>query len=68
MEAIAEERSGLFSYNVFTVSEADFERLQSMHRNYFRALRAIVASSEPAERVCVTNLQLFGLEHEVEDR
>lgn len=62
VDAIAAERAGLFSYNVFNVSQADFERLQSMHRNYFRALRAVVGASEPAERVCVANVQLFALE------
>lgn len=53
---------GLFSYNVFTVSEADLERLRALHLAYFRELRAIVAASEPAERVVVANVQLFGLD------
>lgn len=53
---------GLFSYNVFTVSEADLERLRALHLAYFRELRAIVASSEPAERVVVANVQLFALD------
>lgn len=53
---------GLFSYNVFTVSEADHERLRELHLAYFRELRAIVAASAPAERVVVANVQLFALD------
>jgi transcriptional regulator with XRE-family HTH domain len=57
---------GLFSYNVFSVSRADLERLEEMHRSYFRALRAVVADSEPAECVAVANLQLFALDRETQ--
>lgn len=55
---------GLFSYNVFSVSQADLERIRELHLGYFRALRAIVADSTPNERVVVVNLQLFGLDPE----
>ncbi|MDP2315621.1 MAG: DUF4423 domain-containing protein [Pseudomonadota bacterium] len=54
--------AGQFSYNVFTVSEADFERIRELHLAYFHALRAIVAESEPGERVAVANVQLFALD------
>jgi len=53
---------GLFSYNVFTVSDADLERLRALHLAYFRELRAIVAASEPADHVVVANVQLFRLD------
>ena len=53
---------GQFSYNVFTVSRADFERIREMHLRYFHALRAVVAESEPGEVVAVANVQLFPLE------
>ncbi|HEX2876298.1 MAG TPA: DUF4423 domain-containing protein [Polyangiaceae bacterium] len=53
---------GQFAYNLFTVSERDLERLRDLHRAYFTELRSIVAASEPAERVVVANLQLFGLD------
>jgi hypothetical protein len=52
---------GSFSYNVFTVSAEDYKRLTEMHQQYYRALRAAVAASAPAERVVVANLQLFPL-------
>lgn len=61
-ERIAAGRPGQFSYNIFTVSEADFERIRQMHLHYFRALRAVVAESAPGEVVCVANVQLFGLD------
>lgn len=53
---------GQFSYNVFTCSEADFERIRELHLGYYRALRQIVAESTPEERVVVANIQLFMLD------
>ena len=53
---------GQFSYNVFGVSRADFERIRAAHLDYFRLLRAIVAESNPVEVVAVANVQLFALE------
>ena len=58
---------GQFSYNVFSVSRADFERIREAHLRYFYALRTIVAESEPEEVVVVANVQLFALEGEPED-
>jgi transcriptional regulator with XRE-family HTH domain len=64
--AAGEGLPGQFSYNVFTVSEADFERIREAHLAYFRQLRSIVANStpengQPAEVVAVANVQLFPL-------
>ncbi|MEN9577717.1 MAG: hypothetical protein RJA70_726 [Pseudomonadota bacterium] len=55
--------AGRFSYNLFTVSERDYQRLEELHLAYFRELRAIVAQSEPAERVALVNMQLLPLEN-----
>lgn len=52
---------GIFSYNVFSVSEADYERLRELHRAYFQELRSIVARSEPSERVLLASAQLVPL-------
>jgi transcriptional regulator with XRE-family HTH domain len=52
---------GAFAFNVFTVSSADLGRLRQLQREHFAQLRAIVAASEPAERLVVANLQLFEL-------
>ena len=52
----------LFSYNLFTVSEKDWERLRELHIAYFQELRRIVGSSQPAERVALVNLQLMRLD------
>jgi transcriptional regulator with XRE-family HTH domain len=41
---------GLFSFNVFSISQKDFERLEEMQRSYYRAVRSMVAASSPAER------------------
>jgi hypothetical protein len=63
LDRVDTDTEGLFSYNVFTVSAADLERLRELHLGYFRALRALVAESSPAERVVVANVQLFALDH-----
>ena len=66
LDYIRKERSGLFSFNVFSISSADLERLEDMHRAYFRAMRALIANSEPPEHVVVANVQLFELSREPE--
>lgn len=53
---------GQFSYNVFTCSQDDLEAIRELHLAYYRQLRAIVADSEPGERVVVANVQLFALD------
>ena len=62
-DRIQAEAPGQFSYNVFTVSRADFERIRELHLRYFHELRSIVAESEPEEMVAVANVQLFGLQN-----
>lgn len=52
----------MFSYNLFTVSERDFDRLRELHIAYYQELRRIIEQSSPAERVAVVNLQLFRLD------
>jgi transcriptional regulator with XRE-family HTH domain len=54
--------TGLFSHNLFTVSDADLARLHELQRAFFRQLRTIVANSAPADRVVVANVQVFGLD------
>jgi transcriptional regulator with XRE-family HTH domain len=61
-QRIREGRAGQYSYNVFTVSRADLERLRALHLAYFHNLRALVAESAPAEVVAVANVQLFALD------
>ena len=50
-----------FSYNLFSVSRVDLERIRELHRAYFRELRRIVAASEPAECVVLANVHLLEL-------
>lgn len=52
---------GRFSYNLFAVSRADYERIEALHLAYFREVRAIVAASSPAQQVALVNLQLVPL-------
>ena len=57
LERLCSGSDGMWSYNVFTVSEADLLRLEEMQRAYYRSIRALVADSSP-ERVVLVNLQL----------
>lgn len=52
---------GQFSYNVFTCSRDDLERIRKEHLRYFRSLRSIVADSATDEVVAVAGVQLFEL-------
>jgi len=56
------EADGIVSWNLFTISEADFERIQQLQRQHYRAVRAIVAASEGSDRLVLTNLQLLALD------
>lgn len=62
LERLGQDPEGLWSYNVVSVSEADLRRIHELHLAYFRAVRAIVAESEPAERVALINVQCFALD------
>jgi hypothetical protein len=58
-ERIDDPRPGdLFAYNVVSVSADDLERIRARLHAAFREIRAIVAASEPSERVALVNLQL----------
>lgn len=49
----------LFAYNLVSVSEEDLGRIRVMLRSTYREIRALVAASEPSERVALLNLQLL---------
>jgi transcriptional regulator with XRE-family HTH domain len=51
----------LFSYSLFAVSEADYQRLRALHAAYFEQMRAIVRASVRPERVVLANVQLLSL-------
>ena len=61
-DALEAGSDGLFSYNVFSVSDADLQKMRELHTAYFRQIRALVAASTPGERVAVVNVQLFALD------
>jgi transcriptional regulator with XRE-family HTH domain len=62
LDRLVQGAPGLFSYNLFTVSEADRRQLEDLHRAYYRQLRAIVAQSTPGEHVVLANVQLLGFD------
>lgn len=56
----------LFSYNLFAVSETDYQRIRALHLEYYERAREIVAASPTAERVVLLNLQLVPLNADAE--
>lgn len=52
---------GLFSHGVLAVSERDLQRIIELQKAYYQEVRAIVAESQPVERVALLNLQLVPL-------
>lgn len=49
----------VFAYNVLSASEADLQRIRDVLTSAYREIRAIVAASEPSERVALLNVQLM---------
>jgi hypothetical protein len=60
MGSLAEQ--GMFAYNLCSVSAADLQRIAELERDCLRQVRAIVASSTPAERVALIAVQVFGFD------
>jgi transcriptional regulator with XRE-family HTH domain len=56
------QRPGLYSYNLFSVSEHDLQRIGELHARYYREMRAIIAESQPSERVALFCMQLVPLD------
>jgi hypothetical protein len=49
----------LFAYNVFSISQDDYERVRELQKQYFREVRSIVAGSEPAQCVALMTQHLI---------
>jgi transcriptional regulator with XRE-family HTH domain len=52
----------LFSYNLFTISEREWESFRQLHIGYYQELRRLVDASKRPERVILVNLQLLRLD------
>lgn len=61
LERLQTDAEGTFSYNLFSVSRSDFNKIQELFRSYFREMRRIVAASEPAECIVLSNVHLLEL-------
>jgi DNA-binding phage protein len=61
LEHLSRGGPGIYSFNVCGVSSADLARLEALHDDYFRQMRAIVAASEPVEEGALLNTQLLSL-------
>ena len=49
----------VFSYNVFSASTRDLERIRELLRATYREIRALVSATQADERVALINLQLL---------
>ncbi len=61
VDALANGEPGKYVFNLMSVSAKDLERLKELQTKYFREMRAIVADSEPSERVVLYCSQLVPL-------
>ncbi len=61
LDAIREERPGLFGFNVCCVSSEGLAQMRQMHRAHYRSMRAVAAASESADHVVLLNVQLLEL-------
>lgn len=50
------------AWNLFTVSNDDYARLKTLQREYFRALRSVVAETSSMDRLVLANMQLVVLD------
>jgi hypothetical protein len=50
------------AFNLFTVAERDLAKLRALHAEFFERLRALVAGSQPPERVVLYTGQLVALD------
>lgn len=53
--------SGLFSFNLFAIDAAGYDKIRSLHIEYYERIRELVAASSDADRVVLMNLQLVPL-------
>jgi len=49
----------LFSFNVFSVSHADYERIRALQLDFFRRVQALVTETGPAETAALMVLHLL---------
>jgi hypothetical protein len=61
LERLRARAEGLFSHSVLAVSEHDLARIRELQKAYYQEVRAIVAQSQPVERVALLNVQLLPL-------
>jgi DNA-binding phage protein len=51
----------IFSYNLFSVSSADLDRIQQAFRAFYQQMRTIIAESEPNQQVVLFGAQMVPL-------
>jgi len=61
LQRLRDQAEGLFSHSVLAVSEFDLQRIRELQKAYYQEVRAIVAQSQPVERVALLNLQILAL-------
>jgi transcriptional regulator with XRE-family HTH domain len=54
--------SAVFSYNLFSVSQRDYQRIRALQLRFYEDVRSLVEKSVPTERVALLNVQLVPLD------
>src|SRR5690606_25667404 len=66
LPALEPRENDLFSYNLFTVSAQDWDRLRQIHGDCHQERRGLLGASGPAGRVALVKRQLMRLDDPVE--
>ncbi len=64
-DRLNQQSPGVFSFNVFTVSNEDLDKLRELHANYYQRMRSIISNSKPGQRVVLACQQLLALDGSV---
>lgn len=57
--------NALFSFNLFAINAADFEKIHRLRVEYYQRVRELIAASSDPDRVVLMNLQLCPLSAEL---
>jgi Domain of unknown function (DUF4423) len=61
-DALEAGTAGTFSYNLFSVSEADLVKVNAIHARYYREMSELIGASHPNDRVVLFAAQLVPLD------
>lgn len=62
LERLEGGATGIHAFNLFSIAERDVPGVHALHAEFFEKLRALVARSNPAERVLIYSAQMLRID------